>query len=89
MTYRWYGHVDWREDIDVGVNRSEEHLSSWRARDPLRRLILAMEDVGTSSIELMAAIEEEIAREISAAWDRAMSDPYPASTALLDHVYAE
>ena len=23
VTYRWYGHVDWREDIDVGVNRSQ------------------------------------------------------------------
>ena len=22
ITYRQYGHVDWRKDIDVGVNRS-------------------------------------------------------------------
>ena len=24
ITYRWYGHVDWREDIDVGTNRCQE-----------------------------------------------------------------
>jgi pyruvate dehydrogenase E1 component alpha subunit len=22
VTYRWYGHVDWRDDVDVGVDRS-------------------------------------------------------------------
>ena len=30
ITYRWYGHVDWREDIDVGVNRSKEDLINWK-----------------------------------------------------------
>ena len=30
ITYRWYGHVDWREDIDVGLNRSKEDLNNWK-----------------------------------------------------------
>ena len=29
VTYRLYGHVDWREDIDVGVNRSKD-LDLWK-----------------------------------------------------------
>ncbi|NQW57452.1 MAG: thiamine pyrophosphate-dependent dehydrogenase E1 component subunit alpha, partial [Polynucleobacter sp.] len=38
FTYRHYGHVDWREDIDVGVNRSPEDLNLWKSRDPIDRL---------------------------------------------------
>ena len=30
--------VDWREDIDVGIERSKEDISSWRAKDPIKRL---------------------------------------------------
>ena len=29
VTFRLYGHVDWREDIDVGVNRSKKELDLW------------------------------------------------------------
>ena len=29
VTFRHYGHVDWRKDIDVGVNRSVEDLENW------------------------------------------------------------
>ena len=44
VTYRWYGHVDWREDIDVGVNRSAEDLQKWKRLDPVERLKVAMID---------------------------------------------
>ena len=42
ITFRWYGHVDWREDIDVGVNRSAEDVQAWKSLDPVRRLEQAM-----------------------------------------------
>ena len=32
VTYRWFGHVDWREDIDVGVSRSKEILNIGKAK---------------------------------------------------------
>ena len=32
FTYRWYGHVDWREDGDVGIHRSSKDLSNWKKR---------------------------------------------------------
>ena len=44
MTFRHYGHVDWREDIDVGVNRSAEDLAKWKKFDPIKRLESAMVD---------------------------------------------
>ena len=29
-TYRWLGHVDWREDIDVGITRSQKEIILWK-----------------------------------------------------------
>lgn len=88
VTFRWYGHVDWREDIDVGVNRSVKDLKNWRRRDPISRLKVALEQSGLWSVADQERIEGEISREIFCAWERAMSDPYPHSDTLLDRVYA-
>lgn len=88
VTYRWYGHVDWREDIDVGVNRSIADLANWRARDPVSRLFVALVQAGMWSANEQAVLVEEIGRGISAAWDQAMSDPWPHVDALLGRAYA-
>ena len=34
ITHRWLGHVDWREDIDVGVNRPERDLGNRKKETP-------------------------------------------------------
>ena len=34
LTYRQLGHVDWREDIDVGVSRSQSDIDLWKSFDP-------------------------------------------------------
>lgn len=88
VTYRWYGHVDWREDIDVGVNRSTEDLAQWRARDPVGRLRTAMEQAGLWSDTEHGSLVAELDREIADAWTQAMNDPWPGTDALLDRVYA-
>lgn len=88
VTFRWYGHVDWREDIDVGVNRSIMDLENWRRRDPISRLKVALEQGGLWSVAEQDRIASEIGREIFSAWERAMGDPYPQAAALLDRVYA-
>jgi pyruvate dehydrogenase E1 component alpha subunit len=89
VTFRWYGHVDWREDIDVGVHRSIHELENWRARDPLERLRISMVDAQILSeqknFELMRSIDDEIKN----AWDLALNDPYPKEDALISHVYAK
>jgi pyruvate dehydrogenase E1 component alpha subunit len=88
VTYRWFGHVDWREDVDVGVNRSIIDLENWRARDPIARLRSAMMSNGMWTEDQDNALMTELDRRIDSAWIAAMQDPYPAESALLDRVYA-
>ena len=88
VTYRWYGHVDWREDVDVGVNRSADELESWRRRDPVRRLEDAMLDAGFWSEAEGRVLREGLAAAAETAWTQAEADPYPPADALLDRVYA-
>jgi len=89
VTYRWYGHVDWRDDIDVGVNRSQDDVANWKARDPIARLRAAMVAQGHWSAAQDADLDAKLTREVEEAWERAMQDPYPAASALLDRVYAK
>lgn len=89
VTYRWYGHVDWRDDIDVGVERSVEHVANWKARDPIKRLTDAMVAGGIWRHEQTDALRGELTREADQAWEQAMADPYPSEDALLSRVYAK
>jgi TPP-dependent pyruvate/acetoin dehydrogenase alpha subunit len=43
---------------------------------------------GTPVEQWQREIEHLLHEEIAAAWTRAMSDPYPPESALLDHVYS-
>lgn len=88
VTFRWYGHVDWREDIDVGVHRSVDELANWRARDPVKRLREAMVAKGLWSEDQETELNAEIDDQVSRAWNQAMSAPYPAAQTLLERVYA-
>lgn len=88
VTARWYGHVDWREDIDVGVQRSMDDLANWRRRDPVGRLTAAMKMRGIWSDEEQADMVAAIRQRIDQDWARALADPYPDPSALLARVYA-
>jgi pyruvate dehydrogenase E1 component alpha subunit len=88
ITYRWYGHVDWRDDIDVGVNRSQADVASWKARDPIARLRSAMVSAGIWSANEDSVLQSKIAQEVDEAWEQALRDPYPSEESLLDRVYA-
>ena len=88
VTFRWYGHVDWREDIDVGVNRSQTDLIAWRSRDPVERLIAGMEAAGIWSEEKQILLQESINESIDIAWNLAISDPFPCAQSLTGYVYA-
>lgn len=88
VTYRWYGHVDWRDDIDVGVHRSTKEVDNWRARCPVNRLSTAMINAKIWSKEQEEALSQEIDEQIDIAWERAMNDPFPESGATLSRVYA-
>lgn len=88
VTFRWLGHVDWREDVDVGVERSASDLSLWRLRDPVSRLERAMTASGIWSEEEGLQLRTALQQEMREAWEVAMEDPWPPSEALIDRVYA-
>ena len=88
VTFRWYGHVDWREDIDVGVNRSTEVVNAWRKRDPVARLVAGMQVLGLINSDKLATMEVEIAEEVNDAWKQAQADAYPPLSALTSRVFA-
>ena len=87
ITYRWLGHVDWREDIDVGVNRSERDLENWKKRDPIGRLVKAMEHSGVITPRDLKSLDGEIETLIDSCWKAALTEPYPDASAVLDVVF--
>lgn len=87
ITYRWYGHVDWREDIDVGVSRSSTDLHNWRQRDPIERLRRSLSKAGLLTIEDATNLESIIQHEINSAWEAALLAPYPKVSSIIDRVY--
>jgi len=89
VTYRFYGHVDWRDDVDVGVKRSLDDIENWKARDPIVRLSKSMTESGYLSKHQESALNQRLDKEIDKAWNRAMSDPYPSADATLKYVYSE
>ena len=89
VTYRQYGHVDWRNDVDVGVNRSSEDLKVWKNRDPITRLSDALITLRPTMHSVISRQQFEISRDVDAAWDLAEKDPYPTAAALMDTVYSE
>lgn len=89
VTYRWYGHVDWREDIDVGVKRSSEDVVAWRKRDPVARLVAGLQALGLIDVDQFAHMESEITKEVADAWKMAQADVYPPLTALTSRVFAD
>lgn len=88
ITYRWRGHVGPREDEDVGLHRGEDH-KKWKQRDPIRRLHEGLKIIETSWTDAtLATMEEEVNKEIEAAWTNAMEAPFPENSQLLEAVYA-
>ncbi len=88
VTYRWYGHVDWRDDVDVGVDRALDDIENWKARDPILRLSKSMIKAKIWSMEQEEDLNNKLDKEIQIAWERAMNDPYPPSDATLKYVYS-
>ena len=89
VTYRWYGHVDWRDDIDVGVKRSLDDVENWKTRDPILRLSKSMIKAKIWTMEQEKILNNKIDKEIQIAWEKAMNDSYPSSDATLKYVYSQ
>ena len=88
VTYRWYGHVDWREDVDVGVERSLDDIENWKGRDPILRLSQAMKNAKIWDEDQENEMDNKLDKIIKASWEKAMNDPYPNLYATLKYVYS-
>ena len=88
ITFRWYGHVDWREDIDVGVKRSKKDIQDWKKRDPIKKLSQSMINSKLWSIKKEKKLNDKIDLEIKIAWDKAMKDPFPSIDSIHKYVYS-
>lgn len=89
ITYRWYGHVDWRKDVDVGVARSMNDIENWTARDPISRLSESMVNSKVWTKEDKEKLDTNIDNQIKIAWEKAMNDPYPSKNSILEFVYSK
>ena len=87
ITYRWLGHVDWREDIDVGVRRSKKDLDFWKKRDPILRLKKSLSNKFNFSENEFKTLEKEILKEIDNAWDNALKDAPPEWSKIKKYVF--
>ena len=89
VTYRHFGHVDWRDDIDVGVSRSAEDLEVWKLRDPITRLEKALILLDPKLKNLIESQSSQINDEINNAWKLAEMDQFPEPSFLLESVYGK
>ncbi len=87
VTYRWRGHVGYREDVDVGVRRSGD-LPLWKGRDPLRRMCRGLENSGVSNSELHGVLLDT-RKSVAAALDRARAADYPPLDAAGAYLYSD
>lgn len=87
VTYRWRGHVGPREDIDVGVQRSQVDVSEWKKRDPVDRLKRSMLEIGALSEGEFATMVDDVYAQVAASAQKAVAAPYPDIKDLLGLVY--
>ena len=88
ITYRWLGHVDWRDDIDVGINRCKNTLESWKKKCPLKRLKRSILNNKILSEKEISDIDKHIKSQVQSGWNAALKDPYPDNSSLLKNIYS-
>jgi pyruvate dehydrogenase E1 component alpha subunit len=89
ITYRHFGHVDWREDIDVGIYRSPKDLKTWKLRDPILRLESALFKANLLTEDELLKIKTGIDNQIDLAWKQALEDLEPKYNSMLGFVYRD
>lgn len=89
ITYRWYGHVDWREDIDVGVSRSLDDIKAWKGRDPLERLKNGLIEIGMLTEQQYETIQEGIRENVDAQWHLAFEEAQDIERPITENVYSK
>ena len=89
ITYRTFGHVDWREDVDVGTNRCADSLEKWKLRCPIKRFKSSLIEHNFFSELELDNINLEIINALDYAWQKATNDPLVDKKSLLRNVFFE
>ena len=87
ITYRWKGHVGHRDDIDVGVKRSED-LKFWKSKCPIKRLTEGMIENDLISENEILEIKNEINHKVDSDWQKALESKFPTDNLLIEKVYS-
>jgi pyruvate dehydrogenase E1 component alpha subunit len=88
VTHRQLGHVDWREDIDVGVSRTSEELDFWKLRDPILRLEGAMLREGMVGADFFEKLYERELKSALNEWNSVVDDEVPSYDDVMKYVYS-
>ena len=88
VTFRWYGHVDWREDIDVGVNRAQSDITEWKRTDPILRLTESMKNSKLIDNEEIDEIFQIQIEKVYKCWAEALSASQPPVSSIYDHTWS-
>ena len=89
ITFRWLGHVDWREDVDVGVNRSKKDIALWKRRDPIKLFKNALIKKKIVSEKTILNFYENLNKNLNQKWEKALQDKQPNTKDILSNIYHE
>jgi TPP-dependent pyruvate/acetoin dehydrogenase alpha subunit len=87
FTYRWFGHVDGNEDIDVGLDRSRDEINKWKLFDPVLMLKEKMIERKFWSEFNQVNLHNKILESINLDWERALSSPNIDPSSLTNNVF--
>jgi 2-oxoisovalerate dehydrogenase E1 component len=84
-TYRTRPHAEGMGDYTY---RTREDVEEWKTRCPIQRFRRLMIEEGLATERALAAIDEEVEREVAEALQFAEASPWPNPASAADHVYA-
>ena len=88
FTYRFYGHVGYEQDENVGLNRKID-LQNWRHKDPItlyKNKLIKSKSISESGY---LEIENSIENFTNKCWNEAKNSTYPEADQLVRNVYFE
>ena len=86
-TYRWRGHHMGDQGDTYGY-RSQDEIEGWMKRDPIPRFSQRLLAESRTDTAALAAIDNEVQRQIAEAVEFAKQASYPDASEVYEHVYA-
>jgi TPP-dependent pyruvate/acetoin dehydrogenase alpha subunit len=88
-TYRYFGHVDWRDDIDVGIERSKKKLAYWKSKDPIVKLEQFLIKNKLLNILEVKNIKNSVFKNVNKSWNIAIKFEDQQKSDLYCNVYSD